>query len=77
MIPNKSTDPYICLIGYKRFVENLFQVKQCGTEDTEVNRTGSSPKGARGPAGDLRQTKGLGKERDTDVREEEGGISPS
>ena len=45
------------------FVESLFQVKQCGTEDTEVNRTGSSHEGAHSPAGELKQTKGHGEER--------------
>lgn len=53
------------------FVESLFQVKQCGTEDTEVNRTGSSHEGAHSPAGELKQTKGHGEERETGVREEE------
>lgn len=53
------------------FVESLFQVKQCGTEDTEVNRTGSRHEGAHSPAGELKQTKGRGEERETGVREEE------
>ena len=51
------------------FVESLFQVKQCGTEDTEVNRTGSSHEGAHSPAGELKQTKGRGEEREMGVRE--------
>lgn len=40
------------------FVENLVQVKQCGAEDTLMNRIGSSPEGVHGPVGEQKQAKG-------------------
>lgn len=40
------------------FVGNLFQVKQCGAEDTEVSGTGSSPEGVHSSPRERKQAKG-------------------
>ena len=50
------------------FVENLFQVKPCGAEDTEMNRTGSSPEGVHS-----NRPRDIGEKRTQDMREEGDG----
>lgn len=63
------------------FVENLFQVKQCSAKDTEMDRTGSSPEGIHGSAGEQKQIKGMGRKGHKRKREGrwrvKGEISPS
>lgn len=57
------------------FVGNLFQVRQCSTEDTEMNRIGSSPEGVHSPQREQKQAKGYWEERDTSHGKEEDGES--
>lgn len=57
------------------FAVNLLQVKRCGTEDTEMNRTGSHPEGVHTPPRNRNKSTDIGEERDTSHGKEEDGES--